>query len=57
MMVSRIVSRVIKGQHLDGLSLQTGITIRTGVALISLDIVSFPQWKMLGQAGSKSLTI
>ena len=46
-----------KGLHLGGLSPQMGITIRTGVALIILGIVSFPQWKTLGQAGSKSLTM
>ena len=46
-----------KGLHDGGLSPQMGITIRTGVALIILGIVSFPQWKTLGQAGSKSLTM
>jgi transporter family protein len=46
-----------KGLHLGGLSPQMGITIRTGVALIILGIVSFPQWKTLSQAGSKSLTM
>jgi transporter family protein len=46
-----------KGLHLGGLSPQMGITIRTGVALVILGIVSFPQWKTLSQAGSKSLTM
>jgi transporter family protein len=46
-----------KGLHLGGLTPQMGITIRTGVALVILAIVSFPQWKTLPQAGSKSLTL
>lgn len=44
-----------KGLHLGGLSPQMGITIRTGVALIILGAVSYPQWKTLPQAGSKAL--
>jgi transporter family protein len=44
-----------KGMHLGNLSPQMGITIRTGVALVILSIASFPQWKTLSQAGSKSL--
>jgi transporter family protein len=44
-----------KGLHLGGLSPQMGITIRTGVALLILGAVSFPQWKTLPQAGSKSI--
>jgi transporter family protein len=44
-----------KGLHLGGLSPQMGITIRTGVALLILGFVSFPQWKTLPQAGSKAL--
>jgi transporter family protein len=44
-----------KGLHLGNLSPQMGITIRTAVALVILGIVSFPQWKTVGQAGSKSL--
>lgn len=44
-----------KGLHLGNLSPQMGITIRTAVALVVLGIVSFPQWKTVGQAGSKSL--
>ena len=44
-----------KGMHLGNLSPQMGITIRTGVALVILGIASFPQWKTLPQAGSKSL--
>lgn len=44
-----------KGLHLGNLSPQMGITIRTAVALVVLAIVSFPQWKTIGQAGSKSL--
>jgi bacterial/archaeal transporter family protein len=44
-----------KGMHLGNLSPQMGITIRTGVALVIFGIASFPQWKTLPQAGSKSL--
>jgi transporter family protein len=44
-----------KGLHLGNLSPQMGITIRTAVALVILGIISFPQWKTVGQAGSKSL--
>jgi len=44
-----------KGLHLGNLSPQMGITIRTGIALIILAWVSFPQWKNLPQAGSKAL--
>ncbi|HSQ18210.1 MAG TPA: EamA family transporter [Anaerolineales bacterium] len=46
-----------KGLHLGGLTPQMGITIRTGVALIVLGIISFPQWKTLAQAGTKSLLL
>lgn len=44
-----------KGLHLGNLSPQMGITIRTLTALIILGIVSFPQWKLVTQAGSKAL--
>lgn len=44
-----------KGLHLGNLSPQMGITIRTVVAVIVLGIVSFPEWKTVGQAGTKSL--
>lgn len=44
-----------KGLHLGNLSPTMGITIRTAVALVILGIVSYPQWKTLPQAGSKSL--
>jgi len=44
-----------KGLHLGGLSPQLGITLRTAVALVALGIVSFPQWKTLPQAGTKSI--
>ena len=46
-----------KGLHLGGLTPQMGITIRTGVALVVLGIISFPQWKTLAQAGTKSLLL
>jgi transporter family protein len=44
-----------KGLHLGNLSPQMGITIRTFTALIILGVVSFPQWKLVPQAGSKAL--
>lgn len=44
-----------KGLHMGNLSPQLGITIRTAVAVIILGFVSFPQWKMLPQAGTKAL--
>lgn len=44
-----------KGLHLGNLSPEIGITIRTLVALVILAVVSFPQWKSVTQAGSKSL--
>ena len=44
-----------KGLQLGNLSPQMGITIRTGVALVVLAIVSFSQWKTIPQAGSKAL--
>jgi len=44
-----------KGLHLGGLSPQMGITVRTAVALVILGAVSFPQWKTLPQAGTKSI--
>ena len=45
-----------KGMHLGKLSPQVGITIRTFVALIILTIVSYPQLKTIGSAGSRSLS-
>ena len=44
-----------KGLHLGGLSPQVGITIRTAVALIILGVISFPQWKSIPAAGTKSI--
>jgi transporter family protein len=44
-----------RGLHLGGLPPQLGITLRTAVALVVLGAVSFPQWKVLGQAGPRSL--
>ena len=44
-----------KGLALGGLSPQMGITIRTAVAVIILGAVSFPQWRSLSQAGTKSI--
>lgn len=44
-----------KGLHMGNLSPQIGITLRTAVALVILAAVSFPQWKTLGSAGSKSI--
>jgi bacterial/archaeal transporter family protein len=44
-----------KGLHLGHLSPQVGITIRTGVALVILGAMSFPQWKSIPTAGTRSL--
>lgn len=44
-----------KGLQMGNLSPQMGITIRTLTALIILGAVSFPQWKLIPQAGSKAL--
>ncbi|MDZ7333582.1 MAG: EamA family transporter [candidate division KSB1 bacterium] len=44
-----------KGLHLGHLTPQVGITIRTLVALVILSLVSYPQWKMIPQAGPKAL--
>jgi transporter family protein len=44
-----------KGLHLGGLSPQMGITLRTAVAVVILGAISFPQWKTLAQAGTKSI--
>jgi bacterial/archaeal transporter family protein len=44
-----------KGLHLGNLSPEMGITIRTTVALVILGTISFPQWKSVSQAGSRSL--
>lgn len=46
-----------KGLHLGHLSPQLGITLRTGVALLVLSAVSFPQWKTIPQAGPQALTM
>ena len=46
-----------KGLHLGNLSPQMGITIRTGVALVILGAISFPQWKTLPQASPKALSM
>lgn len=45
-----------KGMFLGKLTPQVGITIRTFVALIILTIISFPQLKTIGTAGSRSLS-
>ncbi len=44
-----------KGLHMGDFSPQLGITIRTGVALVILSLVSFPQWKSLATAEPKAL--
>ncbi len=44
-----------KGLHLGNLSPQMGITIRTAIALIILGAISYPQWKTVTHAGSRSL--
>jgi bacterial/archaeal transporter family protein len=45
-----------KGMLLGKLSPQVGITIRTSIAFIILTIISLPQLKSIGSAGSRSLT-
>jgi len=44
-----------RGLHLGNLPPQLGITIRTAVALVILGAISAPQWKLVGQAGTRSL--
>mgnify|MGYP002681660845 CR=1 FL=1 len=44
-----------KGLHLGNLSPTLGITLRTAVAVIILGVASYPQWKMLPQAGTKAI--
>lgn len=46
-----------KGLHLGNLSPQMGITIRTAIALLVLGTISFPQWKSVSQAGSRSISM
>jgi len=43
-----------KGLHLGHLPPQVGITLRTAVALTVLGLISFPQWKTVADAGTKS---
>jgi len=44
-----------KGLHLGNLPPQVGITLRTGVALVVLAVVSAPQLRAIPQAGTKAL--
>ncbi|MEZ4388232.1 MAG: EamA family transporter [Candidatus Krumholzibacteriia bacterium] len=44
-----------KGLHAGHLPPQVGITVRTGIALVVLTLISWPQLRTLGQAGGKSL--
>ncbi len=44
-----------RGLHMGHLPPQLGITIRTAVALVVLGAVSAPQWKLVAQAGPRSL--
>lgn len=44
-----------KGLHLGHLSPQIGITLRTAVALVVLGLVSFPQWKTVGEVEPRPL--
>src|SRR5262245_32777808 len=44
-----------KGLHLGNIPAQVGITIRTAVALVVLGAISFPQFKSLGESGTKAL--
>ncbi|WP_432798497.1 EamA family transporter [Poriferisphaera sp. WC338] len=44
-----------KGLKLGNLSPHVGITVRTAVAILILGVISLPQWKQLGNAGTKSI--
>jgi bacterial/archaeal transporter family protein len=44
-----------RGLHMGHLPPQLGITIRTATALVVLGAVSAPQWKLVAQAGPRSL--
>lgn len=44
-----------RGLHMGHLPPQLGITIRTATALVILGAVSAPQWKLVAQAGPRSL--
>lgn len=46
-----------RGLHMGNLTPQVGITIRTGVALVILGAISFPQWKTIPEAGPKALVM
>jgi bacterial/archaeal transporter family protein len=44
-----------RGLHMGHLPPQLGITLRTATALVVLGAVSAPQWKLVAQAGPRSL--
>lgn len=44
-----------RGLHMGHLPPQLGITIRTATALVILGAVSAPQWRLVAQAGPRSL--
>jgi len=44
-----------RGLHMGHLPPQLGVTIRTATALVVLGAVSAPQWKLMAQAGPRSL--
>jgi transporter family protein len=46
-----------KGLHAGNLPPQVGITLRTAVALVVLGAVSWPQLRLIPQAGGKSLLL
>ncbi|QDU31992.1 EamA-like transporter family protein [Poriferisphaera corsica] len=46
-----------KGLQAGNLTPQVGSFIRTGVALLILSVLSYPQWKEIPQAGFKSLSL
>ncbi len=45
-----------RGLHLGDLPPQVGITVRTAVALVVLTAISWPQLRLVTQAGGRSLT-
>ena len=44
-----------RGLHLGHLPPQLGVTIRTATALVVLGAISAPHWKLVAQAGTRSL--
>lgn len=44
-----------QGMKLGSLSPVLGITLRTGMALVVLSLISIPYWRQISEAGTKSL--